>query len=80
MSQRSNTGEWQVKHLHPFSYHHRYIERLKARNERLAAALERKKGETEQIRFTLNRLESDHLALLTALRYWYNHTAAHFAV
>lgn len=49
----------------------RYIERLKARNERLTAALERRKAESEQLSITLNRLESDCSALQMALHYWY---------
>lgn len=58
---------------HPLLHYLRYIERLKARNERLTAALERKKAESEQITITLNRLESDCSALQMALRYWYTH-------
>lgn len=53
------------------SLYRRCIERLKARNERLTAALERRKGESEQINLRLNRLESDCSALQMALRYWY---------
>lgn len=56
---------------HPPSAYHRYIERLKAKNERLTAALERKKGETEQIGIALIKLESDCSALQMALKYWY---------
>ncbi|KAM9848869.1 harmonin-binding protein USHBP1 [Aulostomus maculatus] len=48
---------------------HRYIERLKAKNERLTAALERRRGETEQISVNLKRLEADCSALQLALRY-----------
>lgn len=50
--------------------HLRYIERLKARNEHLTAALERRKAESEQMSLTLNRLEADCSALQMALRYW----------
>lgn len=57
--------------LHPLPHYLRCIERLKAKNERLTAALERRKGESEQISITLSKLEADCSALQMALRYWY---------
>lgn len=59
--------------LHPLPYYLRYIERLKAKNERLTAALERRRGESEQISITLSRLEADCSALQMALGYGYTH-------
>jgi RNase H-fold protein (predicted Holliday junction resolvase) len=53
---------------------HRCIERLKARNERLTAALDKRKGESELISMTLSRHEADSTALQMALQYWYRHT------
>ncbi|XP_057697607.1 harmonin-binding protein USHBP1 isoform X1 [Corythoichthys intestinalis] len=47
----------------------RQIEGLKARNERLTVALERKATECEQISVTLKRLEADCSAMQLALRY-----------
>uniref|UniRef100_A0A1A7Z022 Usher syndrome 1C binding protein 1 n=1 Tax=Iconisemion striatum TaxID=60296 RepID=A0A1A7Z022_9TELE len=47
----------------------RCIERLKARNECLTAALERRKGESEQNSVKLTRLETECSALQMALRY-----------
>lgn len=53
------------------THHLRCIERLKARNERLTAALERRKADSKLISMKLCRLESDCSALQMALRYWY---------
>lgn len=48
----------------------RYIERLKSKNERLNAALERRRVESEQNSVTVRRLEADCASLQKALRYW----------
>uniref|UniRef100_W5M4X1 Usher syndrome 1C binding protein 1 n=1 Tax=Lepisosteus oculatus TaxID=7918 RepID=W5M4X1_LEPOC len=45
------------------------IERLKSRNDRLSAALERRKGESEQISMTLGKHEANCTALQLALKY-----------
>lgn len=55
--------------LRPVCHSFRCIERLKAKNERLTAGLERRRVESEQISLTVRRLEADCSALQAALRY-----------
>ncbi|XP_053710502.1 uncharacterized protein ushbp1 isoform X1 [Synchiropus splendidus] len=47
----------------------RYVEKLKCRNERLTAAMDRKRAESDQLLMTVKRLESDCSALQAALRH-----------
>lgn len=61
-------------HSFAFLHHLRYIERLRAKNEQLTAALERKKAESEQVSAAMSRLEADCSALQAALRCRYART------